>query len=208
MTTESITEEEILSERFPPLFKGNIRNKDMGGPCTILDALRLDICENVDQSHFEKKISFPCGLFFKNETMARSDPREGWGAKFRIAHQRHHAHANEPFPWEIRGEVSPDGKLKYAMCECDHDRGMHRNVSYSDRPGGQREEVGDNTVKKPEPVGQEYNTVADNSVIESESQKLIAEQKKMIDELKEQLSAVLSPIPATTKEKPNGRAKT
>ena len=87
MTTESITEEEILSQRVPPLFKGNIGNKDMGGPSTILDALRLDICENVDQSHFEKKISFPCGLFFKNETMARSDPREGWGAKFRIAHQ-------------------------------------------------------------------------------------------------------------------------
>ena len=68
--------------------------------------------------------------------------------------------------------------------------------------------MGDNTVKKPEPVGQEYNTVADTSVIESESQKMIAEQKKMIDELKEQLSAVLSPIPAATKEKPNGRAKT
>lgn len=208
MTTDIRTEEEILSERFPPLFKGNIGNKDMGGPSTILEALRLDICEDVDHSHMEKKISFPCGLFFKNETMARADPREGWGSKFRVAHQRHHDHANEPFPWVIRGEISPDGKLKYALCECDHDRGLHRNVSYSDRPGGQREEPGNNSVKKPEPVEQEYDVVADRQPEPNPAQTLIDDQQKMIDELKSQLSAMNTAITAMQKDKTNGRAKT
>lgn len=163
MTTETKSEEEILSERFPPLFKGVMGNKEMNGATTILDAVRLEGCSEIEHSYFEKRSMFPCGLKWGNEQLGRGDPRDGWGLKYRMAHQRHHTHMMEHGEYELRYHTSPDGNLIWALCDCDYERGLHRKVSYSDRPflndittinanGQIQNGSGINTAAKPVPV--------------------------------------------------------
>lgn len=148
MTTEVIG----LQETYP----GAIEK-----PKTVAEALRLVGCE-ANRNFSSRTYTYECGLRLGTDTGERL-VAGGWGDKFREAHQRHHSHMEAQSSWEIWRNVSPDGKLVWAWCECEKNvGGPERKRYFSERPNGQAEDIDNIYVQKPSaPV------VAPSGVMES-----------------------------------------